>query len=104
MADPLPRDDEPDQKLSSVLSSADHKLSSDEVAYRRLRPKPAELQTEMSVEARHELATERYLLDGFFKAKLQNAENELELTDVLILRNLQAVAKSLVDRSKTRRG
>ena len=88
--------------MKSVLENVSAKLSSEDLAVKRLRPKPLELQVEMSAEERQELATERYLLDGFFKAKLQNADQEFDLTDVQMLRNLQAVCKHLVYRSKNR--
>jgi len=93
-------------RLSDALGNASAKAEADDrtlaAVKRANRPKPAELQAELSAEARNEIATERYLLDGFFKAKLQNGEQEVEITDVLVIRNLQAIAKSLVDRSSSR--
>lgn len=91
--------------LTKALTDADAKASTDEAKFllRSARPKPVELQAELTGEARQEIATEKYLLDGFFKAKLQNADSELDLTDVQMIRNLQAVARHMCERSKTRR-
>lgn len=92
--------------LTGAMANADQKHQVDEnriaSARQMARPKPLEFQQEMSAATRQELATEKYLLDGFFKAKLQNADAEFELTDVQMLRNLQAVARHLVDRSVDR--
>lgn len=92
--------------LASAMANADERSKIDEArigsAFRAARPKPLELQAEMSAAQRQELATEKYLLDGFFKAKLQNADSELDLTDVQMIRNLQAVARHMVDRSDIR--
>lgn len=90
--------------ITGALSSADRKAPADEarVALWAARPKPLELQQELTSQQRQELATEKYLLDGFFKAKLQNADVEFDLTDVQMLRNLQAVGRHLCDRNQQR--
>lgn len=88
--------------LRQVLQQADQKAAADIGAIKALRPKPTELQIALDAEARQELATEKYLLDGFFKAKLQNADKEIDLTDVQMIRNLQAVARHMVDRGRSR--
>lgn len=92
--------------LGGAMSEAERKASIDaqtiETAKQRARPKPLELQVDMSAETRQELATEKFLLDGFFKAKLQNSDQEIDLSDILMIRNLQAVARHMVDRTKAR--
>lgn len=91
-------------ELANVMANAEAKAPADEarVALRAARPKPLELQGVLTAEQRQELATEKYLLDGFFKAKLQNADSELDLTDVQMIRNLQAVGRHMCDRSRQR--
>ncbi len=86
----------------AAAAKAKHDDASISHAKALTRPKPSELQAELSAELRQEIATERFLLDGFFKAKLQVQDQEVELTDILMIRNLQAVARNLCDRSKAR--
>lgn len=88
--------------LRQAMAIADDKAKVDEAQIANRRPKPTELLVTQSAEARQELATEKYLLDGFFKAKLQNADKELDMTDVQMIRNLQAVGRHIVDRGRSR--
>lgn len=91
-----------DPSLRQLMERAEAKAAADVGAIKAARPKPTELQIALDAEARQELATEKYLLDGFFKAKLQNADKEVDLTDVQMIRNLQAVGRHIVDRGRSR--
>jgi len=92
--------------ILGALSEASRKADLDAAAEARAkalaRPKPMSLQNELSAEARQELATEKFLLDGFYKAKLQNQDQDVELTDIQMIRDLQAIARHLCDRSRNR--
>lgn len=96
----------PGTPMTATLAEAERKAQVDEAADARIRalnrPKPLSLQSELTAEARQELATEKFLLDGFYKAKLQNQDQDVELTDVQMIRDLQTVARHLCDRSRNR--
>lgn len=81
-----------------VLQRADEKAAQDASEFRR--PKPGDLQAQLSAEQRHELTTQQHLLNGFYVAKRHVGDKELGFADVQIIHNLLHIASLLTARAK----
>ena len=81
-----------------VLQRADDKAAQDASEFRR--PKPGDLQAQLTAEQRRELTTQQHLLNGLYCAKTHVGDKELGFADVQIIHNLLHIAQLINSRAK----
>lgn len=87
-------------EFGRALANAETKAAQDAQQYRR--PKPGDLQAQLTTEQRRDLETQRHLLNGLYQAKLHCGDNELGFADVQIIHNLMSIADLLNQRARAK--
>jgi cell division inhibitor SulA len=91
-----------DTTLTDAMNAVDSKSQAPVPPEARKFFRRPTVQQELSAQERQEITVRKFLTDGFYKAKTWLTDSSMDITDVMILDQLNDIAKLLSNRALER--